>query len=171
MSASNDSVSSLIEPVIDHSLSVAQARALPGDVAHGLLAALRRVRNALDEVGGAGMVSILDGAIRDRLIIRNLRNRRAGERIETSTLPVPGATAHLAETILVDAAETCLLYAAEDNEISGVLLIVFVLVDRLIETLQATPDLNRLHKWLMDGDEAAARAVNDNHVAHLASVH
>ena len=63
----------MIEPVIDHSLTIANSRASVGDVAHGLIAALKRIRSAVEEVGGYTMVSILDGAIRDRLIIRGLR--------------------------------------------------------------------------------------------------
>src|SRR5271168_1497710 len=68
----------MIEPTIDHSLTIAHNHASVGDVAYGLLAALRRVRWVVDEVGGYTMVSMLDGAIRDRLIIRHLRNARSG---------------------------------------------------------------------------------------------
>src|SRR5258708_28506960 len=70
----------MIEPVIDHSLTIVNCRASVGDVAHGLIAALKRIRSAVEEVGGYTMVSILDGAIRDRLIIRGLRAVRSGEK-------------------------------------------------------------------------------------------
>ena len=62
-------MTSMIEPTIDQSLMIAHRHAGFGDIAHGLLTALRRVRLAVEEVGGYPMVSILDGAIRDRLPI------------------------------------------------------------------------------------------------------
>jgi hypothetical protein len=141
----------LIEPTIDHSLTIAHNHASIGDVAHGLLAALRRVRWVVDEVGGYTMVSMLDGAIRDRLIIRNLRNVRCGAAENAATMPRPGAASGAAETIMISAADACMVYAAQKPDISDLLLTVLVLLDRLTETLHCAPDYDELMAWLKTG--------------------
>jgi|GEM_PF-5549121 hypothetical protein len=144
---------SLIEPTIDHSLTIAHNHAGVGDVAHGLLAALRRVRWVVDEVGGYAMVSMLDGAIRDRLIIRNLRNARCGETEVPASMPRPGADSAAAETIMISAADACMVYAAQKPDTSDLMLTVFVLLDRLTETLHCAPRYAELMDWLRVGEE------------------
>ena len=141
----------MIEPTIDHSLTIAHNHASVGDVAHGLLAALRRVRWMVDEVGGYSMVSMLDGAIRDRLIIRNLRNLRCGEAETPAAKPQPGADSAAAETILISAADACMVYAAQKPDVSDLLLTVFILLDRLTETLHCAPHYAELMDWLRTG--------------------
>jgi hypothetical protein len=149
-----------IEPTIDHSLTIAHNHASVGDVAHGLLAALRRVRWVVDEVGGYTMVSMLDGAIRDRLIIRNLRNKRCGQAETPARMPLPGAASATAGAILISAADACMVYAAQKPDVSDLLLTVFVLLDRLTETLHCAPLYDELMCWLRigrddwDADEA-----------------
>ncbi len=143
----------MIEPTIDHSITIAHNHASIGDVAHGLLAALRRVRWVVDEVGGYSMVSMLDGAIRDRLIIRNLRNVRCGEIEIPASMPRPGADSAAAETILICAADACMVYAAQKPDVSDLLLTVFVLLDRLTETMHCAPDYYELMAWLRIGAE------------------
>jgi hypothetical protein len=147
-------MNSLIEPTIDHSLTIAHNHASIGDVAHGLLAALRRVRWVVDEVGGQTLVSMLDGAIRDRLIIRNLRNVRCGEIEIPASMPRPGADSVAAETIMVNAAETCMVYAAEKSDTSDLMLTVFILLDRLTETLHCAPRYGELMAWLRIGEDS-----------------
>ena len=142
----------MIEPTIDHSITIAHNHASVGDVAHGLLAALRRVRWVVDEVGGYTMVSMLDGAIRDRLIIRNLRNVRCGETEIPAAKPQPGADSAAAETILISAADACMVYAAQKPDVSDLMLTVFVLLDRLTETLHSAPHYAELMDWLRIGE-------------------
>jgi hypothetical protein len=147
----NSEFLTMIEPVIDHSLSLLSGRVGREDTAHGIMAAIRRVRGALDEAGGDTATSLLDGAIRDRLILRNMRRHQCGEPVEIIGLPVPGPCAAIAEPILSSAAESCILYAREAPDLSGLLLAIFVLVDRLIEALGATPDSHALVTWLGAG--------------------
>ncbi len=142
----------MIEPTIDHSITIAHNHASVGDVAHGLLAALRRVRWVVDEVGGYTMVSMLDGAIRDRLIIRNLRNVRCGETETPAAKPQPGARSAAAETILISAADACMVYAAQKPDVSDLMLTVFVLLDRLTETMHSAPHYAELMDWLRIGE-------------------
>ncbi|GGF27128.1 hypothetical protein GCM10011611_36480 [Aliidongia dinghuensis] len=161
----------MIEPVIDHSLTIAHRRASVGDVAHGLIAALKRVRSAIEEVGGYTMVSLLDGAIRDRLIIRGLRAARAGEREQPAALPVPGPRAVETETIMIAAAETCVIYGADAPDITGLLHTAFMLVDRLIEALHAAPTCEDLLACLQADDARDESVFADEAAAEHASVH
>jgi hypothetical protein len=161
----------MIEPVIDHSLTIANSRAEVGDVAHGLVAALKRIRSAVEEVGGYTMVSILDGSIRDRLIIRGLRAARTGERETPATMPVPGPRALATETILVAAAETCVIYGADAPDVTGLLYAAFTLVDRLIEVLHAAPTCDDLLACLQADDERDEIVFADEEQGALASVH
>lgn len=161
----------MIEPVIDHSLTIANSRASVGDVAHGLIAALKRIRSAIEEVGGYTMVSILDGALRDRLIIRGLRAVRAGETERPATIPVAGPRALMIETIMVAAADTCVIYGADEPDVTGLLYTAFMLVDRLIEVLHAAPTCDDLLACLQADDERDEIVFADAPEPAFASVH
>jgi len=161
----------MIEPVIDHSLTIANGRASVGDVAHGLIAALKRIRQAIEEVGGYTMVSILDGAIRDRLIMRGLRAVRAGETELPATIPASGPRALMIETIMVAAADTCVIYGADEPDVTGLLYTAFMLVDRLIEVLHAAPTCDDLLACLQADDERDEIVFADAPEPAFASVH
>jgi hypothetical protein len=161
----------MIEPVIDHSLTIANRRASVADVAHGLIAALKRIRSAVEEVGGYNMVSMMDGSIRDRLIIRGLRAVRSGEHELPARIPVAGPRALLAETIMVASAETCVIYSADHPDVSGLLYTAFMLVDRLIEVLHAAPTCDDLLACLQEDDERDEIVFADEPESAFASVH
>jgi hypothetical protein len=161
----------MIEPTIDHSLTIAHNHASVGDVAHGLLAALRRVRWVVDEVGGYTMVSMLDGAIRDRLIIRHLRNARCGEFEVPASMPRAGADSAAADTIMISAADACMVYAAQKPDVSDLMLTVFVLLDRLTETLHCAPQYTELMAWLRIGEEQLTEAEAEEVGAKPTSYH
>jgi hypothetical protein len=161
----------MIEPVIDHSLTIVNNRASVGDVAHGLIAALKRIRSAIEEIGGYTMVSILDGSIRDRLIIRGLRAVRSGEQETPAAIPLAGPRALMTETIMVAAAETCVIYGADEPDVSSLLYAAFMLVDRLIETLHAAPTCDDLLACLQADDECDEIVFADEPEAAFASVH
>jgi len=161
----------MIEPVIDHSLTIANSRASVGDVTHGLIAALKRIRSAVEEVGGYTMVSILDGSIRDRLIIRGLRAVRSGEHELPATIPVAGPRSLIAETIMVAAADTCVIYGADEPDVTGLLYAAFMLVDRLIEALHAAPTCDDLLACLQADDERDEIVFADESEPVFASVH
>ncbi len=161
----------MIEPVIDHSLTIATSRASVGDVAHGLIAALKRIRQTIEEVGGYTMVSILDGAIRDRLILRSLRAVRAGETERPAAIPMAGPHALMIETIMVAAADTCVIYGADEPDVTGLLYTAFMLVDRLIEVLHAAPTSDDLLTCLQADDERDEIVFADAPEPAFASVH
>ena len=163
----------MIEPVIDHSLIIANSRGSVGDVAHGLIAALKRIRAAIEDDGGYTMVSTLDGAIRDRLIIRGLRAVRSGEREipVIMPVPVPGPRALATETIMVAAAETCVIYGADEPTIAGLFYTAFTLVDRLIEALHGAPTCDDLLACLQADDLRHEFVYADDDEPAFASVH
>ena len=165
------SFAEMIEPVIDHSLTIALRRAPVPDVACAILAALKRVRSAIEEVGGYSTVTMVDGAIRDRLLIRKLRNARVGEQDKPARLPVAGPSGNRAETIMVAGAETCLIYGSESDDLTGLLHTSFVLLDRLIEALNGAPDCEELLTRLQEDDERIAIAVGLEEPHAHASVH
>jgi hypothetical protein len=140
----NEMTITLAEPVIDHSLWLLSERTRPADAANGIVAAIRRVRSSLDETGGSPLVDLLDAAIRDRLIIRNLRRRRAGQAADEARLPAGGPNLAIAETVMVTAAETCMAYAERDSDVGGLLVVVLILLDRLIETMGEAPAYGEL---------------------------
>lgn len=161
----------MIEPVIDHSLIIANSRGSVGDVAHGLVAALKRIRAVIEDDGGYTMVSTLDGAIRDRLIIRGLRAVRSGERELPVIMPVPGPRALAAETIMVAAADTCVLYGADEPTTAGLFYTAFTLVDRLIEALHGAPTCDDLLSCLQADDLRHEIILADDDEPAFASVH
>jgi hypothetical protein len=163
-------MTSMIEPTIDQSLMIAHRHAPVGDVAHGLLTALRRVRVAVEEVGGYPMVSMLDGAIRDRLIIRSLRHDWPAGGAVAAVMPCSGAQSPIADMILTNAAETCLIYAAQHADTSELLLTVFVLLDRLIETLHSAVDCGDLLAWLHAEDDKADALIGTGIETHGAAI-
>ncbi len=148
-----DTTVTLIEPVIDQSLALLRGRATTGDMTQGMVAGLRRVRVTLEELGGYSLVSLVDAAIRDRLIIRNLRRNRIGVGTRVDTLPPGGASTALAATVIVAAVESCLAYALQESDLSSVMVLVFLLVDRLIEILGELPSYNELVAALRLGED------------------
>jgi hypothetical protein len=144
----NEMTITLAEPVIDHSLWLLSERTRPADAAHGIMAAIRRVRGSLEESGGNSVVDLVDQAIRDRLIIRNLRRRQAGESVDAGRLPPHGKGIAVAETVMVTAAETCMAYAESDPDLGGMLVVILILLDRLIETLGEAPTYGDLIQCL-----------------------
>jgi len=148
-----DTTVTLIEPVIDQSLALLRGRATTGDMTQGMVAGLRRVRVTLEELGGYSLVSLVDAAIRDRLIIRNLRRNRIGVGNRVDTLPPGGASTALAVTVIVAAVESCLAYALQESDLSSVMVLVFLLVDRLIEILGELPSYSELAAALRLDDD------------------
>jgi hypothetical protein len=140
----NEMTITLVEPVIDHSLWLLSERTRPGDAANGIVAAIRRVRSSIEDNGGSPLVDLMDAAIRDRLIIRNLRRRRAGQSADAARLPATGPTLAVAEMVMITAAETCMAYAERDADVGGMLVVVLILLDRLIETMGEAPAYGEL---------------------------
>jgi hypothetical protein len=140
----------LIEPVIDHSLSILHVRTDGADIACGLLAALKRLRAELEELGGYHTVAILDGAIRDRLAVRCARSGGSDAVIPLDRLRATG----LGETVMLATVESCLVYANQETDLGGMMRIITVLLDRLLQTLGGPPEYSALLAVLSDGDHA-----------------
>lgn len=106
----------VVSAILATALAAAEKRASPGDVAHGVLAALRRLRATADEEAGDAMVAAIDAAIRQNLLTGGLTDRRGPATI--AALPPVGPGAAAAAVIMESAAESCLAVNAHapDNE-------------------------------------------------------
>ena len=124
-----------IEAVIELAIKTARRRAPSGDVAAGLVAALRRIRAALDEESPT-MASQLDATVRDVLIAANLGRREVPPPVP---LPAPGAAAPFASIVLEDAALTCIALNAHTPDNSALHTAICVFAARLVAELGGTP--------------------------------
>ncbi len=147
---------SLIEAVIGSAFERAAQRAGAGDLAHGLLAALRRIRLVVDaQVGYSGACQIDDG-IQDILVQRALA---AYDSTAPEAMPLPpfGPSTARAVAILEDAAMSCLALNAWFPGNSAVSLAVAVLTSRLVDCLGGVPDrdtvFSRLRKPASPDDD------------------
>ncbi|HTH97130.1 MAG TPA: hypothetical protein VL574_06900 [Stellaceae bacterium] len=147
-------MSTQIEQLIDEGLAQARVRASCADVAYGLVAALKRIYALIEEIAGPTTMPMLDGCLRNRIILRSLRltPRLAGP-AASLPLPVAGPHAALAETILVSAAESCLATKSLTSEEGDIFMLAFIMIDRLFELLGGVPDAGELLARLRDDDE------------------
>jgi hypothetical protein len=147
-------MSNMSEFIVDQSLKVAARQASQSDLAYGLMRALRRVRMLIDEIGGPITIPMLDSCLRNRIIIRSLRSGFGRGGPEASLpLPIPGAHALMAEELLTNAAESCLLCKSENTEDGDIFLLAFLLLDRMFELLQGVPDAMALLEQLRESEE------------------
>ena len=159
-------MNSMIEFVIDHGMTVASSKVSTGDVACGVLGALRRVRGVVQEVGDPNALSLLDSGLRDRLIVKGLRGACRGETQQSVALPETGPGAGIAETIMTNAVDYCLTVVAHDGRATDVFRVAVVLLDRLMESLNGVPDLSALLAQLTRNEEAYADAAYSDGTKH-----
>jgi len=141
-----------IAAVVDLAIGTARRRASKGDVALGLIAALRRIRAALDEESPA-RAGQLDATVRDIVIAHNLGRREIPASV---ALPEPGPGAALAITVLDDTAETCLALNAHTPDGSALQAAICLIAHRLLLELGGTPDIRRLYDRLWAARDEAA---------------
>jgi hypothetical protein len=150
-------MSKQIEQLIDEGLVHARARAGQTDVAYGVLSALKRVYGVIEEIAGPTTMPMLDGCLRNRVVLRALRlGADRAVPAEPLPLPVAGAKGVLAEAILVSAAESCLALKSIMAEDGDVFMLAFVLIDRLFEAMDGVPDAAALLIGLRDDGDMPA---------------
>jgi hypothetical protein len=149
-----------IEAVIELAIKTARRRAPSGDIAAGLVAALRRMRAAVDEESPA-RASQLDATVRDVLIAANLGRREVPAPV---TLPEPGQAGGFASVVLEDAALTCLALNAHTEDNSALHAAICCFAARLVGELGGAPAigavLDRIHAGASDGCETTAIPVS-----------
>ena len=126
---------SLIDTVIAVSVDRAARGAGKGDVAHGLLAGLRRIRGVVGAQAGYGAACALGDSIHDQILERSLENYGSAP----VGLPPPGAGAARAASILEDAAMTCLTLNAYFPGNTALTLATRVMTLRLLDTVGGAP--------------------------------
>jgi hypothetical protein len=149
-----------IEAVIELAIRTARRRAPSGDIAAGLVAALRRIRAALDEESPT-MASQMDATVRDVLIAAGLGRRAVPAPV---ALPEPGPAATFASIVLEDAALTCLALNAHTEDNSALHAAICLFAARLVAELGGAPAigavLDRIRAGRSDGSEATALPVS-----------
>jgi hypothetical protein len=135
-----------IQGVLDIAFRVAEGRSSSDeDVALGLIAALRRIHVAAEEMH-EGMALRLRGEIRDIIIAHNLERLRESKALPSpAALPKPNqSSARLAIALLEDAANSCLALNALTPNNECVKLAVHLLMRRLIAAVGGAPDYSQL---------------------------
>lgn len=125
----------LINTVIASSIDRAARGAGKGDLAHGLLAGLRRIRGVVGAQAGYGAACAIGDSIHDQILERSLESFGA----KPVALPPPGAAASRAATILEDAAMTCLTLNAYFPGNTALTLATRAMTQRLLETVGGAP--------------------------------
>ena len=155
-------MNNMIEFVIDHGMTVASSKVSNADLACGVLGALRRVRGVVQEVGDPNALSVLDGGLRDRLLVNGLRSACRGEKDRPVALPQMGPGAGVAEMIMTNAVDYCLTVVANDGRATDVFRVAVVLLDRLMESLNGAPELSDLITQLTLNEESYADAARSD---------
>ena len=155
---------SLIDAVIAVSVDRAAAGAGRGDVAHGLLAGLRRIRGVVGAQAGYGAACALGDSIHDQILERSLENYGSAP----VGLPPPGVGATRAATILEDAAMTCLTLNAYFPGNTALTLATRVMTQRLLETVGGAPAWSDVSAALGGAEAAAGEDGGEERWASLA---
>lgn len=136
-----DTLAPVIGSIVSSAVAVAGRRAPPADVANGLLSALRRVRNAVDDQGGYAMAASIDGAIRTRMMADNLDIlRRTGVVPQPRRLPPAGPSTAAAAAILASAVDSCLAVNAMTDDNAPLDFMVYLLSTHLLIHLGGAPE-------------------------------
>ena len=155
---------SLIDTVIASSLDRAARGAGRGDVAHGLLAGLRRIRGVVGAQAGYAAACAVADSIHDQILERSL------ESFGTAPvgLPTPGAKAARAATILEDAAMTCLTLNAYFPGNTALTLATRAMTQRLLETVGGAPAWGEVCDALCRRETEDEEAANEERWVSLA---
>ena len=128
----------VIDAVIANAVHLAHQRAATTDVAHGLIQALRVVRDHVHATSPSDTPQI-DDAMRNHLLIEGLQRRAINPITNSQALAAPTCTAHQAREILCDAARTCMLLDTPSVMPSAPALAASGLVQQLCDLLPTPP--------------------------------
>ena len=155
---------SLINTVIASSIDRAASGAGKGDLAHGLLAGLRRIRGVVGAQAGYGAACAIGDSIHDQILERSL------ESFGTAPvgLPPPGTAGPRAAAILEDAAMTCLTLNAYFPGNTALTLATRAMTQRLIEAVGGAPAWSEVSAALRSHETEDDEAANEDRWASLA---
>ena len=161
---------SLIQAVVGSALDRAAGAAGNGDLACGLLAALKRVRLVVSVQAGYSAACSLDDAIHAVFVERALETFGTAE-VPPVPLPTRGPPARRATLILEDAAMSCLTLNAYFPGNTAMTLAVTTLAGRLLDCLGGVQDWGCVIRELRmaDSDEEEEALSDDRWTA--AAVH
>lgn len=136
----------VVGAILATAISAAEKRASPGDVAHGVMAALRHLRATADEEAGDAMASAIDDAVRQHLIGGAPSDLRGGA--TATALPAAGPGAAVAAAIMESAADSCLAVNAHAPDNSPLEIAVNALTFQMLRHLSGAPDWETVSREL-----------------------
>lgn len=151
---------SLIGTVIASAMDRASRDAGPGDLAHGLLAALRRLRAIVGVQAGYAAACSLDDGIHEFLLGRAMEGFGTGA--APVALPPRGPNAFRACAILEDTAMSCLTLNAFFKGNTALDIAVRVFSERLVECLGGVPSWGVVIDELRSQEAEAEEAASDD---------
>lgn len=157
-----------IDAVIANAVHEVRCRAPSGDLVLGLVHALRIVRTQADATGGTD-ASQIDDLVRSMVLAEKLQRRAINPHAANGRFDRPGPTTLLAQDILGDAAQTCLLLDAAAQTPPIAMLTATQLLVHLLEVMDDPPDLPDIDSRIREPRPAGDWDCLDDQV--LASLH
>jgi len=151
---------SLISTVIASAMDRAARGAGEGDLVHGVLAGLKRLRAIVGSQAGYSAACGLDDSVHDIFLQRSLESFGSGA--VAVPLPPRGPNAIRACAILEDVAMSCLTLNAFFKGNTALDLGVQVLTERLIECAGGVPDWGAVIDELRSQDVDAEETANED---------
>ncbi len=157
---------SLIGTVITASIERAAMGATKGDLVHGLLAGLRRIRTVVGLQSGYGAACAVDDSIHDQMLERSLETFGAAP----VGLPQPGAGAARAAAILEDAAMTCVTLNGYFPGNTAMTLAVWAMTERMLVVAGGVPHWRVISALLRchEAEDEDVAAAGEEPWAHMA---
>ncbi len=155
---------SMINTVIASSVDRAARGAGRGDVAHGLLAGLRRIRTVVSAQAGYAAACSVNDSIHDQIMARSLETFGT----KPVGLPPPGVGVSRATSIFEDAAMTCLTINAFFPGNTALTLATQLMTERLIEAVGGAPAWGEIRCALRCHETADDESASENQWTSLA---
>ena len=154
----------LIDTVVSSLINQVARDTGKGDLAHGLLAGLRRIRGLAGLQAGHGAACAIDDGIHEQILVRAMENFG----VPPVALPPPGMAAVRAAAILEDVAVSCLVLDGYFSGNTALKLAAQAMTRRLLETMGGAPDWSEIRKTVRGHEVEAEDAGSEDRWASLA---
>ena len=134
-----------VDTIIDGAWKAASNRATSDDLACGVLAALRRLHQVVEENAGETAAGIFLASVRQVVIQATLQRIRFNRKLPSpASLPQPLPQSRRACAILEDAANACIAVNCQADDNGPLCDATEKLLSRLFDLLGGTPDTDAL---------------------------
>jgi hypothetical protein len=141
-----------VDTIIGSAWEAASNRGSSEALACGTLAALRRLRQVIEENAGETAAGIFLASVREIVIRATLRNIRRQRKLPAPVaLPVSGPESRVACAILEDAANACLALNCQADDNTPLCEATELLLQRLFDLIGGTPDTDEITRRIAGG--------------------